>query len=268
MKTALQLFALLAVACGARDGFLGSKVGTAACSAGGNYNDCVLADKPVGYWPLDDTAIDAVRDISGNELHGTMTTGVAPLQLGLLNAPFKVAMAFNGGGVLLPTVGGLVFTADASFSIEMWLQTTNLATQLPFSQQRCTPDSVQLWLEGGSAGFRVATDSAVDIRTLGSTLLADGLPHYVVGMRDIEAGVIRIYVDGTLDNETTDTNRTTGSLVNYPTDTWLGRRSDCGGENPFFGILDEVAIYPKVLSPERIAQRYALGISALQPTAP
>lgn len=260
MRTAVLLLGVLQCGCGARDDFTG-RPANLACGAGGNYADCVLGDKPVGYWPLDDAPGGVAVDVSSSGLYGTVVPNVDYLQPGLIVNAAKFAMNFNNGGVLLPTTAGLAFSAESSLSIEMWVESTRLETQLAFSQQRCTPDSVQMWLAGGYPGFRVATDSMVDTRANGATFIADGGAHHVVGVRDIEASMVRLYVDGVLDTEVVDTNRVTGSLVTYPTDTWIGRRTDCGGENPFFGRIDEVAAYTTALSADDVIRHYEAGSS-------
>lgn len=264
LKASIFLVAVLSFACGARDGFIG-RPAASSCAVGGDYHQCVLSDKPVGYWPLDDS-LDVAFDISGSNLHGAILFGVTRMQAGLVAGATSYAMAFDNGGVLLPTIEQLAFAADTSLTVELWVASTNTNTQLLFSQQRCTPDTIQMWLQAGYPGFRVATDSVVDVRAEGSTFVADGLAHHLVGVRDIEAAVVRLYVDGNLEIEVTDTNRTTGSLVTYPTDTWLGRRTDCGGENPFYGRLDEVAVYATSLSAERVKKHHAAGVGATAPT--
>lgn len=260
MRSSILLLGVFVCACGARDDFTGRPAKN-ACKNGSTYADCVRSDEPIGYWPLDDAPGGVAVDIGPNGLYGTLFAGVTNLQPSLIANPSTFAMAFNDGGVLLPTTSGLAFSAESSLSIELWVATTSFNTQMAFSQQRCNPDTVQLWLEGGYAGFRIATDAMKDVRAIGSTFIADGQPHHVVGVRDIDASTVSVYVDGELDSELPDTNRVTGPLAIDPTDTWIGRRSDCGGENPFFGRIDEVAAYDKALSADDARRHHDAGIT-------
>lgn len=78
-----------------------------------------------------------------------------------------------------------------------------------------------------------------------------------MGVRDTLAHKARLFLDGALGIEVTDT--TTGPITSAQTQTWMGRRYPCPVPNQFTGTLDELAVYRKVLSADRIQEHYQLG---------
>ncbi len=77
--------------------------------------------------------------------------------------------------------------------------------------------------------------------------------HHIVGVRDAQAGQMRLYIDGTLQDSAPDTN-ISSSLDLGQNDTYLGNQIM---ENQAFdGLLDDIRIYGKALSTEEVSALY------------
>ena len=66
---------------------------------------------------------------------------------------------------------------------------------------------------------------------------------------------MKVYYDGVSQTLTTQTNALTGSILNNTTPE-IGRR---GTNWPFNGLIDDVRIYNRALSPDEIRRLYNIG---------
>ena len=84
-----------------------------------------------------------------------------------------------------------------------------------------------------------------------------GAWHHVVAVRDASANQIRIYVDGTGNSELAPYTAGFGSSTAALNIGWL----NLAGGYHFDGIVDEVALYDRALSPDEIRQHHDEGAS-------
>lgn len=247
-------------------GSCGTQCGERVCMGGTcrckSYREAILADGPAGYWRLDESP-SAAADSSGNNIIGTVWNWNGTGAKGLVSEQGNAAGTFGTGGISLPT-RLLDFQGSQGVTIEAWVRTMNpTASQIIFSQQSCSQQTLQLYVYGGKAVFRLVgyRDDGSTIPeqlVLGTSNVADGLPHHLVGVRDLGTRKISIYVDGRLEKAAPDETRTNGSLIGN-IETWIGRRYPCRAANEFNGVIDELAVYRKALTPEQIAAHYHLG---------
>src|SRR5687767_7829365 len=88
--------------------------------ASANYSSEVLADSPLGYWRLGESAGPLASDSSGNGLNGTYS-GPGLGAPGAIDGDSDTAATFDGDDyVNLPTYAGL---EPALVSAEAWVQT-------------------------------------------------------------------------------------------------------------------------------------------------
>ncbi|MBI4493698.1 MAG: LamG domain-containing protein, partial [Chloroflexi bacterium] len=230
------------------------------------YSSEVLADGPLGYWRLGETSGTAVADASPNGNGGTISDPVTLNAESLLASDrvnASMQFQFEGGGIKQNT--NPFFSATDSITVEAWISTNSTTGQMVFSQQRCLWGSLMIYTSGVAATFRVEDVASTDPQHPdGYTVLAtgglvtDGKPHHLVGVRDVAADQVRLYVDGKLVDTKTDT--TVGSITSVPTETWIGKRYPCDFTDAFSGRIDEVALYRRALSAERIRAHYAAGL--------
>jgi hypothetical protein len=200
----------------------------------------------VSYWRLDETSGTTAHDqksVNPGTYNGAYTLN----QPGALAGDSDSAASFDGisGLVTVPDNASLQF-GSGDFSVEAWVKTTaNGAGDHPVVSNNSASYEYTLYLNGGVPRFRVYP--AV---VSGSSSIADGKWHYLVGVR--AAGVAYLYVDGTQVNSGPATNIASpnGSL--------------CIGGDSFNGVylaatIDEAAIYNTALSAATIHSHYNVG---------
>ena len=196
----------------------------------------------VGYWNMDSSDIYGftLYDKSGNGNNGTIygattTTG-----------KIKQALSFDGVDDYVDCgnlgIGGVN-------TREFWFKPNNLAGSLN-----------QYFLDFGGNNYWVQiydhdSDGKLEIRAgAGSTTYVDGIYEftdtfqwYHVAVTMDSSNILTIYVNGNYDNSGSKTPGTPGTLS-------IGRYG--GGGYHFNGLIDEVRIYNRALSPAEILQHY------------
>jgi hypothetical protein len=219
------------------------------------YRDAVLADAPRAYFRLDDTGTTAVDET--NRFTGTYSGGCTRGLAGLLANDASTAVRFDGNTCRITITGDLGFNGRLPFSVELWARQDTTATPTSFFMNQIRQggnpregyalvDSTMgvLFERYGEMTSRYATPYLSKVGEL---------THYV-GTYD--GGVLRLYINGVEAGINTDAVQVvaqTGSIAvigNYPS---------ASGDMALDGVIDEVAIYDKVLSPERIAHHYSIG---------
>lgn len=223
-----------------------------------DYAAAVLADAPIHYYRFDETATSQPAFDSGNPggANGTYTGGIA-LQQSTTPLAFQPAARFDGNNGTFVDLG--VFHPGNSISAEAWIKLDADARAGSFHAV------IARW--DGSYELDIATDERPNfvIRNqagaFGIVAGPDALPrgqwHHLVGIYD--ANTLSIFVNGRLGA----TVSVPGTLRNggpVPDRVMIGATRDgfAQGLN-FKGLIDEVAIYNRALSAERILAHYRAG---------
>lgn len=210
-----------------------------------SYPETVVGDGAVSYYRLGERTKPLVHDFfSGRTglIAGGVTLGY-PSVIGDGND----AMRFDGitgqitsGALTLPTL----------FSIEAWFQTTEYLINA----------SQPIWVNVGDIGAPgIYAGTLHGLPTLfvwpvgthmqGTKFVADGVWHHGVWTND---GVTTtIYIDGVLDKAGAQTHPDIierAFQIGFDTPYWNGHWN---------GAIDEVAVYPYVLTPAQVARHYA-----------
>ncbi|HWD21184.1 MAG TPA: CARDB domain-containing protein [Verrucomicrobiae bacterium] len=177
------------------------------------------------------------------------------------------AANFDGGSFLSfsPTPGDLLTTLAGSFSISLWVETSQDvdyqgdyafagACLVSADVGGLANDLVPVALTGGAVAFNTGGDFD-DTLTSGATV-NDGNYHHIVVTRDQPTGVKQIFIDGVLDTSSQGTT----NLLNDPQLLTLGAIQDAsysdpaaaGANNGYEGLVDEIQIYRGVLTPSQV----------------
>ena len=124
-------------------------------------------------------------------------------------------------------------------------------------------DSVPVALTGGQVAFNTGnTQYGYDDTINSSATVNDGLWHHVVVSRNQDTGEKDIYIDGVLDNSDFDTT----NLLNDPQLLTIGAIADASnpdptspdfsGYNGYQGLLDDIQIYDRALTPDEVTFLY------------
>ena len=243
--------------------------------------DCV--DAPgglVAWWQAEGSANDSVNLNVG-------TPGG-----GLSFAAGEAGQAFSFDGVSafvdVPASSSLDVGSGGSFTIEAWINPSDVAQPHPLLQWNSTPTfpafGVSLWISvpptnGGSGSGCLL----IDIKDFGtkhhivctsSGLIAAGTWQHVAATYDQSAGTATLYLNGSMILQTN-----LGVITPYTAqDLWIGYERDQinldkfnsigSGRAWYAGLMDELSIYNRALSSTEIQAVFNAGSSGKCPVAP
>ncbi|MCW4385442.1 PKD domain-containing protein [Salinibacterium sp. SYSU T00001] len=237
-------------------------------SGGNDYYDAVLEDAPSSYWPLDEESGSAAYDHAGvSDL--TLGTGVERGADGIIEESTAADLSGTSTGFASTqsTVPG-----PSTFTVEAWVRTTtsrggkivgfgNSSTGNSSSYDRHVymDDSGRIW-------FGVYPGA---VRTLNSAdSYNDGEWHHITA--SLGADGMRLHIDGMLVASRDDVS--SGQAYNG---VWrLGGDNLSGwpsrpSSDYLDGAIDEVAVYPAVLSRQEVVDHFvAAGNTSPLPPAP
>src|SRR5262245_11578252 len=213
------------------------------------YADLVIADGASAYWRLGETSGTTAVDVIGAK-NGTISGGVTLNQAG--PAVGNRAMAFDGASGKIVTAGTIAI--PAACSIEAWIKFAGAQTNRAFLSNRFTVQEGMVFFSVGSTGNDIYVSSyqgGSDRYLFGTTTpnFSAGAWHHVVWTTTGSAGVL--YVDGVVDAQ------------GAPPHVALTDKFQIGyvtfANNYFYGTIDEVAIYPLVVTATQVATHYTVG---------
>jgi hypothetical protein len=228
------------------------------------YKTAVTADTPFLYWRLNEASGAMVADSGGSARAGTLTgTGFTRAQAGALPSETRDTSTSLTQATLTAnsTVAG-----PTTFSVEAWVKTTSTTggriigwgDQGGSSTSTAAQIDRQLYLAPtGKVYFGIGTLKTV---IASSAALNNNAWHHVVGTYAAGINGMKLYVDGTLQGSATAT------LISTANGYWRAGAETMTGwtGNPdtyYDGLLDEVAVYPTVLTATRVTAHYQAGIT-------
>jgi hypothetical protein len=224
--------------------------------SGETYQDAVLADLPLAYWPLDESVGSNVDDVVNNH-DGTATAGVQFAQDSLLSTvPLGHSLRTVGNDrVTVPSFQKFP-PGSTGFTVEYWIELQSSPTGFhsivgdgesggDFYLMNYLTGAGRIRPHYSFANSPVSTDS--------NTVLQVGQTYHVATTWNQQTGDASIYIDGEHD-------KTVPVSTNIPTHSdnvlFFGKDNREPGGN---FLLDEVAIYNYPLSAERIAAHAIAG---------
>lgn len=203
-----------------------------------------------------------------NDLKGTSAsiTGSVGTGEGVKNG----AIIFDGNGYLTQPVYEELMFGNEDFSIELWMKSTDddgylfcIGTHNKTNIEGGTGNWVGLERLSNSSNDRLAFTidddvTKTDCYAQNPSSCFDGDWHHIVCVRNTQAKSTSIYIDGELN--ITNSNVGTGAINFDPRELmWIGGDDEktSGRENRTFnGSIDELTIYPFVLSAEDVKANY------------
>jgi hypothetical protein len=275
-------FALLTAACAGTSGLTGGHEGDtavdatvssdaspeAASDAGGDgssmpgYRETVLGDGPVAYWRLGDpVGATTIKDETGNGHDGTVVGSAVTLGApGSLAGDRDTCASFGPKSYI--AIGDMFgFEGGAPFSLEVWLKPTEIDTWRPVLAK-----GDYLGYRGGYA-LLTNTVGAKSIVYVTETYtdaganekhytepLSPGIWTYLVFTFD--GSVATFYLNGVL----TGTQSISPAFTPSPQPfTIAGPDDGPHGGLSYDGLLDEVAVYGKVLAGDVVRRHFRVG---------
>jgi len=226
------------------------------------------------YWKLDETDGAPFNDARGNlKLTCTLQFNCP---IGPVKGRVNYGRSFSSASktkLSAPASASLNWGPNDNFSIELWMK--GKAGQSCMSNgnnevligRNDSISGLQWWLgcenSGGRAIFflRATTTIGSDqviLASPASIRINDGGWYHLAAVRDGTNKINRLYVDGVEVDAEAGAVYSTGFSSLFAALTVGGLNSGSG--NHFNGIIDEVALYDKVLSPAEVAGHYNNGI--------
>jgi hypothetical protein len=273
-----------------------------APQGGSNYSQTILAANPVGYWRLSETstAVGAVIDSASavgapqsGPQNGTHTNinaanlgqpgprpsdqiGGQPL-LGFESdnrAPDFQGEADGGNDVvLIPGTAPLNFSTNRRFSLEAWVKAPQGAFQeaggaILAKGTGGGGEQFAIDLVNGAYRFFLWNGGVPNNATVvQSGITPNGAWQHVVGTFDSAAGIMRLYVNG----QQVGSAAPPATLISNTHEVSIGARKNANSSNydlNFDGIVDEVAIYDRALTPTEITAHYQAAFATGGGTGP
>ena len=226
-------------------------------AAGGNaYRNVVLTDKPVAFWPLNETSGTVAADISGHDFNGTYTGGITLADIAGIPGAGGNAPVFDGSSGYV-TGSQLLTASTINVTLEAWVN----------FQGNASPNGGCFFKNGqynngyaiGNGGTIMdnAGDNIIGLyedqswNPTTATYPTSGWNHIVMVIGSNSESTF--YLNGA--EVATNAN----SSIIAPGAQWM-IAADEGGRL-FAGALSNIAIYNTVLTPARILAHYNAGVA-------
>ncbi len=216
----------------------------------------------VGYWPFNNSAIDASGYGNDGALEGT-NPGYTPGVVGQgFLSPGVDERIDVGANAPLDDLG------NGDFSISLWMKSADdTPIELGRLFQKYQNTSNRFYAASTNAGDTTRAHflfvkSGTTVSAPFDSVAFDGNLHHLVFVIDRSSDVVKLYMDGTKDAVEID-------ISSLPTDSSntgnlsFGARSE--GTRPYEGMIDEPRIYDKALNQEEVSYLYS-NASGTQPT--
>ena len=231
-------------------------------------------DDMAGYWKLDETTPGTYADfIRGND--GTGSPADPTPATGTVSGAQEFNFNDIDTGIDVDASSAFNWLGTDSFSIELWVQTDGVApAAAPAGNEvligrKEDATSMQWWigLQGGTGNVTfylrdVGGTNVINQAVVGTSLTADTDWHHVVLVRDASTGVNTntLYVDGQVQG-TPVTQAFAGGFGSADAPLTLGYLAGNVPGFYFDGLLDEVALYDRVLDSIEIGEHYNTGLN-------
>lgn len=198
------------------------------------YEAAVLADNPSNYWKLNETGGTTAADSKGSA-PGTISGGVT----------FGQGMTFNGTTGKITTAATIAMTT--TLTVEAWIKTTFNADRTFWTNRQVggIPTSAVRFGVNAVGNPFVAAD-ALGMGTASSVVINDGQWHHLVWVQN--GGTVFIYSDG-IEVYTSGAPFSGNTLS-------ISIGFDPTANTFWSGSIDDVAIYPYVLTPAQILAHF------------
>jgi hypothetical protein len=216
----------------------------------------------VSWWPAEGNADDAMGTNNGTLVGGVSYAG------GEVGRAFQ--LDGTSGYVVVPADGSLNVGTNSGFTIEGWINPSDVSAQHPVVEYKFdgVASGVHLWLTSGGVGSLFANimdvNNGAHYITSAPGMVRTNLFQHIALTYNKSAGIASFYYNGSVvvtTNLGVFTPKTT-------TDLLLGRRIDASSGFYYKGILDEISLYNRALSSSEIAVIYQAGIYGKCPLEP
>jgi hypothetical protein len=215
----------------------------------GTYEQGVVAAGPVAYWRMGETSGTTAFDYAGGR-DGMITNNVTIGTAGPAAPTFpgfesnNTGYTFDGSDAY---VQGSSMGLAGPLSVAAWVRLNALS-----GDQAIAGENASWAFKVYNNELRFTTPGILDHNSSGAALTTEEWHHVAVTFDPNATAGAKFYVDGRLVSSTTASALTKGNST-----FWIGKNQWSG--QIFNGVMDEVAVYDKLLSEDTIAAMYSLA---------
>ncbi|MEO1998902.1 MAG: DUF1549 domain-containing protein, partial [Planctomycetaceae bacterium] len=251
-------------------------------SASGGYREAIRADSPSVYWTFESLGRAVVRDEAGTTTGRMLATAVGQPGVSGLAGAFDLAHPRGRFESNLTPQEDAVFESilNSTFTVEMWFRDfapvsdgrRNSSLFYKADREQFTRNSIWFYRarQAGHYHFRIqgrtGTSYGVTIpNPSGDKAAGDGKWHYAAIRvdRSQKDGVLSAFVDGRLVN----TSHFPSALrIDNTGPLQIGNNVHLSA--PWSGLIDEFAVYNRLLSRQALQNHYKAGLASLKHAAP
>jgi concanavalin A-like lectin/glucanase superfamily protein len=213
------------------------------------YGKAVQNDGPVSWWRLGEKSGSTAADAAGTN-PGTYAGGVTLGSPSLLSADTgNTAVAFDGTSGRMAIPNSTPLQLASNFSLEAWIKPAAIPASGSFASVLTKAESYTLQFNGPQLEFTVIQSGTRKRCKAPAGAIQVGGTYYVVGTYD--GTTQRLYING----QQAASCALTGSATATTNALYVGAWSS--SVEFFKGVIDEPAVYNKVLTPTQIANHYS-----------
>ena len=221
----------------------------------GGVSHATAQSGPIAAYGFNDGTGIVAQDASPNGFHGTLNgaTWVA-------GGKFGGALSFNGSSNWVTVADGALLRLTNGMTIEAWVNASNLAGwRTVILKERSSGLSYGLYASGDSAGQPSAwIRRSNDISSLSASTISTNTWIHLAATYN--GAALRVYVNGVQ----TATRSVTGNIASSTSPLKIGGNAIWG--EYFSGLIDEVRIYNRALTPAEIQADMATPVGGIAPT--
>lgn len=213
----------------------------------------------IAYWRLQESGENVFADVKG--IHDAYGATAVPVQTaGVKNESGKAQLFGSNAYIAVTSHSDFNWNAASSFSIELWVKFTDIATTGVFIGRDDATTDTHWWLGRTTEGkimWYLRSNTNISVSITGNNAINDGNWHYVVAVRNGTENKIYLYVDNVLQNAGGTTFNITGGNLSSTADLSIGGLIENGTPKYFYnGSIDEVAIYNRALTTTELNSHY------------
>jgi hypothetical protein len=215
-----------------------------------SYSQLVLADGPISYWRLGETAGTVASDqkVANN---GTFVGAPALGQLSLLATDAQNRALRTDGvddRVRVPNSSSLALSS--AITLETWIKPTTVPS-VGFASVVTKPEAYSIQFNAGRLEFTVIQNGVRRRLQAPSGAVIAGATYHVVGTHD--GATQRLYLNGVQ----VASQALSGPATIFGSDLFMA--SWDGASEFFAGVIDDVAVYGKVLTAAQVKGHFDAG---------
>jgi Concanavalin A-like lectin/glucanases superfamily len=228
-----------------------------------------LTNDAIAHWNFDEGSGATALDSSGNNHTGTIVGAVyvAGQANSALSFNGSNAWVFSSEAVSGGVVGAGLDVGARDWTAAAWIKTTGsgmVVTKMGWIGG-ANPDGWGMSVSANGtlgAALHESGVGTVNIYAGDGKVVSDGQWHHVAVVFNRVANMIR-YVDGAPSGTQNDLTFLGGQIVDNTKQLRIGARDQAGDEVYFKGLIDDVRVYARALSPEDIA-----ALAGVEPPKP